>query len=464
MKRQIASLAAAVSLLLAVGGCIEADPQAPSPQQYMGAEVQAITENVLAAAVLVRAAGYDSAYVEYQTGAGPTLRIPAVGFAGDTAARVPVLGLDTATTYTFRMALTRTGASDELVDSLTFTSGSLPAWIPAVGSLGTSSQTGFLTLSLPEGAVTVDNTGTVVWYHYSPNSTLNSFQAHPAGVYTILGTGIGETEFHVLNSLGEETGTLACVGRPTRFHELLVAGGGDVWILCDESRTMDLTAVGGQPAAVVTATVVQHLSAAGALLWEWNAFDHFDITDLPLSDRTGPNVNFTHGNGIGFDADSSLILGFRSLSEVTKVDRTTGDVIWRFGGLRNEFTILNDPKGFFERQHGVRAAGPGQVQLLDNGTAEPSRFVRYLLDPLRHTALMEWQFADSPTTWTIVGGSTQYHPDGHGTVSFGREGRIIEVDAAGNRVWELTGLDGAYVFRAQRIGSLYTAGASEPTR
>jgi len=467
MTRSRRALAALFALAV-LGSCSSTDTQAPNPippQRYLGALVQPIPENVLAAAVVVQAKAYDSARVEYATGvAGPLVKTPAVGFAGDSAVRIPVLGLDTATTYTFRVVLTLAGTTDTTVDSLSFTSGTLPAWIPAIGSAGTSGQSGYLALSLPEGAVTVDNSGKVVWYHHSPNGTLNSFQAHPAGVYTLLGTGPLETEFKVLNALGEQIATVTCVGRPTRFHDLLIAAGGDAWLLCDETRTMDLSAIGGLDSAEVTATVVQHLSAAGAVLWEWNAFDHFVLTDVPLADRTGVNVNFTHGNGIGFDSDSNLILGFRSLSEVTKVDRTTGAVIWRLGGLANQFTIVNDPKGSFERQHGVRWAGPGRIQLLDNGLSAPSRFVRYLLDPTAKTATMEWEFIDTPTTYTNVGGSTQYHPDGHGTVSFGRAGRVIEVDQAGNRVWELTGLDGMYVFRVQRISSLYAAGGGEPTR
>ena len=165
---------------------------------------------------------------------------------------------------------------------------------------------------------------------------------------------------------------------------------------------MDLSAEGGVAAANVMGTVVQHLSAGGELLWEWNAFDHFAITDLPLVDRTGPNVNFTHGNGVGFDVDGNLILGFRSLSEVTKVDVATGAIIWRLGGLQNQFTFVSDPKGFFEHQHGVRPAGPGQIQMLDNGLAAPSRLARYLVNPTTHTALMEWQFIDAPATWTLV--------------------------------------------------------------
>ncbi len=456
---------ALAAIAIVAGSCSSESPQSPAPPPvYYGAQVEAIPANVLAAAVEVHAAGYDGAYVSYRIGAGAGTQTPVVQFGSDTVVRVPVLGLDTATTYTLDVVLTRTGDTDDAVDSLTFTSGSLPPWIPAIGSLGTSGEAGYLALSIPAGAVIVDNTGRVVWYHYSPNGVLNSFQAHPAGVYTLLGTGATETEFHLLNSLGEETGTLACVGRPTRFHDLLVAAGGDAWILCDETRTMDLSALGGQPAASVTATVVQHLSAAGALLWEWNAFDHFLITDLPAADRSGPNVNFTHGNGVGFDTDGNLLLGFRSLSEITKVNSTTGAVIWRFGGLRNEFTLSNDPQGGFYRQHGVRPAGAGTVQVLDNRPAPPSRLVRYVLNPTTHTAVMDWQFIDAPATFTLVGGSTQYHPDGHGTVSFGQAGRVIEVDATGNRVWELTGLNGVYVFRVQRIGSLYAAGAGEPTR
>ncbi len=464
MHPRFPALIASTALLLTAGGCASNDSQAPEPSPYHGATVQPIPHNVLAAAVLVRATGFDSSYVEYTAGAA-TGRTPAVAFGGDTLVRVPVLGLGTVTSYTFRVGLTRAGSADTLVDSLPFTSGSLPAWIPAVGTIGTSGEPGYLALALPDGVVMVDNAGTVVWYFQTPNSVLNSFQAQPAGVYTLSGnTAAFETQFIVLNALGEQTGTLACLGRPTRFHEVLVEAAGDAWLLCDEDRTMDLSGEGGDPAAVVTATVVQHLSPAGTLLWEWNSFDHFAITDLPAADRGGAAVNFTHGNGLGFDTDGNLLLGFRSLSEMTKVNVTTGAVIWRFGGLATGFTILNDPKGVFERQHGVRAAGAGRVQTLDNGLNAPSRLVRYQLDTGTMTATMQWQFIDDPVTWTSVGGSTQYHPDGHATVSFGRAGRIIEVDASGNPVWEVTGLDGVYVFRVQRLSSLYRAGQGEPSR
>ncbi len=78
MTRSCRALAAACSLL--AGACLS-DQQAPGDTaRYHGAEVQAIPENVLAAAVEVRATGYDSALVEYATGAGPSSRTPAISF------------------------------------------------------------------------------------------------------------------------------------------------------------------------------------------------------------------------------------------------------------------------------------------------------------------------------------------------------------------------------------------------
>ena len=117
---------------------------------------------------------------------------------------------------------------------------------------------------------------------------------------------------------------------------------GHYWLMCDDTRVMDLTSVGGVAAAQVTGTVIQHVSATGTLLFEWNAFDHFDITDLEQQSRTGPMVNWTHGNALDLDAAGNLLVSFRSLSEITKIDVATGEVIWRLGGLRNQF-IYEDP-------------------------------------------------------------------------------------------------------------------------
>jgi hypothetical protein len=460
------TLGSSLLLSIALAGCGD-DPITPPPApEFRSAVAQANPNNTISAVLWVTALGYDSAFVRFWRAGQMATATPAYAFAtGDSILRIPVLGLDTAAAYSLETSLLSGGQIAFVSDTATFTTGSLPAWIPPAVAMGTDTTPGFLALSYPDGPVIIDNTGKVVWYKHFPNGTLNSFQAHANGRYSILGLNDPTPVFHILDELGEEIGTLDCMGGlKTRFHDFMILENGDSWILCDEFRTMDLSGVGGLDSVEVFATVVQHVSAGGQLLFEWNAFDHFQITDLPLADRTSAAVNFTHGNGIAFDTDGNLLLSFRSLNEITKVDVGTGQVLWRMGGLANQFTLLNDPKGTFEMQHGVRPAGADQIQLLDNGLVAPSRLVRYRLDPTAKTATLVMEFIDNPATWTRVGGSSQYYPNGHGVVSFGRAGRVVEVDGSGNPAWELTGIDGVYVFRVQRISSLYSPGLGEASR
>lgn len=461
MRRIPQFLVAAALLVAACETNTIVDPPPPPPPaadgpEYLGATVAANDLNTVSAEVVVQARDADSAFVRFWTGDEQPMTSPPYGFGGDSVALVPVLGLDTNATYAIAIGVWFGDSLADAVDTLEFTSGALPDWIPLAGTSGSDTTPGFVALSYPDGPVIVDNTGRVVWYRYFPNGTLNSFQAHPNGRYTVLGLDDTTDAFHVLDELGREVDLVHCVGYSTRFHDLLIEADGSAWVLCNDTRLMDLSGVGGVDSANVTATVLQQIRPNGTVGFEWNAFDHFEITDLPANSRSGPNVNFTHGNGIARDTDGNFLLSFRSLNEVTKIHAGTGEVLWRFGGLRSQFTILNDAKGVFEWQHGVRPAGPGIIQLLDNGFAAPSRLLRYLLNPSTGTALAVVEFIDDPTTHTHVGGGTQYYAsNSHGLVTFGVAGRVVEIDESGNRAWELTGIDGTYVFRAQRIPSLY---------
>lgn len=456
MTRQSLRCLGAALLALAAAACGDDDPSGPRAT-YAGSVAAPLPENGLAAEVVISAEGYDSAWVVLLDGPDATPRRSATAtFGAATTVTVAVSGMLADRTHELEVWLASRGTAGP-VDTVPVATGPLPGWIPAgIGYLGTDTIPGFVLLSLPDGGVVVDNQGRPRWYHHRPNGVLNSVQAHPGGRFTILdGADGGDPVFHLLDGLGRETGTLRCAGgRTTRFHDLLIEPDGTTWILCDDTRVMDLSAEGGMADAVVTATVVQRLSPAGELEFEWNSLDHFGITDLPQPDREGPAVNFTHGNGIALDDDGGILLSFRSLSEITKVDPTTGAIRWRLGGLANEFTVVGDPDAGFERQHGLRLAGPAHLQLLDNGTEPPSRLVRYRLDEDALTATLDWEFIDDPATFTVVGGSSQAVPGGRGLVSFGRAGRVVEVDAAGTRRWELTGLDGIYVFRAERVPDL----------
>jgi len=93
--------------------------------------------------------------------------------------------------------------------------------------------------------------------------------------------------------------------------------------------------------------------------------------------------------------------------------------------------------------------------LLDNqGTPGRSRAERYQLDEEGHSAQMIGVYSSDPAVIGSLGGSVQALPGGRVLVSLGNAQRVEEFDASGAVVWKLEGGVG-YVFRAQRIGSLY---------
>jgi hypothetical protein len=261
-----------------------------------------------------------------------------------------------------------------------------------------------------------------------------------------------------IDPMGNITRTLGCgLGLQPRPHDLIGERDGGYWLMCDEVRTMDLTAVGGVAQARVTGTAVQHVSEEGTLLFHWSPFDHFAITDGQPADRAGANVNWTHGNALDLDGDGNLIVSFRNLGEITKISVPSGAVIWRLGGRQNQFTFESSLP-VFSGQHGVRVYGAGALMILDNvGTPTESRAEAYIVDEAARTARLMQSYSSVPGVVTLIGGSVQSLPEGRTLVSFGTAGRVEEYDSEGRVTWRIEGNPG-YVFRAQRIRSLYTPG------
>lgn len=443
---------------LGLTGCGKEPTDVPSPAAPVLEAVAAATreDNALSLLVTGRVQFADSVAVRYGwPGEALDSVTPAVRPRyGDVA--IPVFGLLPDTTYELRLIA---HGEDGTVSSepLHITTGSLPDDLPQFHAGGRAPLPGYVLFSTGLYGIVIDNTGRVVWYvRFAEGPSLN-FQAQPNGRYIARPSTLDPSDVEPLvefDPLGTVTRRLGCApGLRPRFHDVLVEPDGSYWLMCDETRVMDLSGVGGLAAANVTGTVVQHLDPGGTLIFEWSPFDHFEITDVDQEFRSGEMVNWTHGNALDLDRDGNLVVSFRSLSEVTKIDTRTGAVLWRMGGLRNQFAFVDAGPPFL-RQHGLRVAN-GELILLDNfGEAEGSRAERYVLDEAVRTARLTGTYIPSTTTRASLGGSTQDLAEGHTLVAFGDGGLVQEYDSVGSVVWQIDGNAG-YVFRAQRIRSLY---------
>jgi hypothetical protein len=448
-----------------VAACVN-EPSAPLPPPAPTIDASAVAaspQNVLSAMMSVRVSGADSVLVRYHSGdaVADDSITPAVQTAGDSAV-IPVFGLLPDRRYVFRAIAS--GSSGSVVgDSVTLTTGTLPSDIPEYTASGPDPSPGYVVFAAGMYGLVIDNTGRVVWYRRFPNGPGLSFMAEPSGHYVARPSTPDLTDLETwveIDPLGNISRSLGCaLGLQSRPHDLISESDGGYWLLCDETRTMDLTAVGGVAEARVTGTAVQHVSGSGTLLLHWSPFDHFEITDGAPADRIGPNVNWTHGNALDLDTDGNLIVSFRNLGEVTKINAVSGAVIWRMGGLRNQFTFLDSPLPPFSGQHSARISEAGALMILDNlGSPGESRAESYTLDESAHTVRLAQSYTSVPHVVTQIGGSVQSLPSGRTLVSFGTAGRVEEYDSAGRVVWKIDGNAG-YVFRAQRIRSLYAPGA-----
>jgi hypothetical protein len=440
------------------------EPPHPVPRVVASA-VAPGPANVLSVVVSARVLYADSAAVRFGP-AGTTLDslTPAVLSAADSIV-VPVLGLLPDSPYTLVVVAYR-GDRTAVGDSLTFQTGPLPGDLPSYITAGPDPSPGYVVFAAGRYGIVIDNTGRVVWYRRFEYGAGLSFAAQPTGHYVARPLTAEPTDPPVwveLDRLGNVTRTVDCArGLVSRLHDLILAPDGSYWLMCDDTRTMDLSAMGGLTNARVTGTAVQHVGADGQLLFSWTPFDHFDLADLPQAARAGATVNWTHGNSLDLDADGNVVVSFRNLSEITTIDTQTGNVLWRMGGLRNQFTFANTSAPAFSRQHGLRLTDAGRLLLLDNyGDSLDSRAERYVFDADLRVASLVTSYGPTPAVTADLGGSAQDLPDGRTLVSFGTAGRVEEYAASGQVVWRIEGAPG-YIFRAQRIRSLYAPGVGLP--
>jgi len=271
----------------------------------------------------------------------------------------------------------------------------------------------------------------------------------------------------IMDSLQNEIDSVYCLnGYTADNHDFLaLANGNYVLFAYDEQPyAMDTVVPGGNPNATVEGLIIQELDANHNLIFEWKSWDHFHVTDNTyMSPWTGANLPFIHANAIDIDFDGHFLISCRGLDEITKIHRTTGEIIWRWGGAQNEFTFVNDYP--FTHQHAIRSLGNNRYLLYDNGnysaqytgTVNISRAVEYELDTNLMEATKVWEFVHPDSLYTPSIGGAQRLPNGNTLVNFGNlqwlnTGSIVtEVDSNNQIVFQLEYDNGGNLYRAQKF-------------
>lgn len=232
-------------------------------------------------------------------------------------------------------------------------------------------------------------------------------------------------------------------GYTTDFHELRVLPNGNSWLLSYDPQRVNMSLIvpGGNTNALVKGLVIQELNASKTVIFQWRSWDHFQITDATHENLLDDTIDYVHGNSIEIDDDNNIIISSRHMDEITKINVTTGDIIWRLGGKNNQFTFINDTIGF-SHQHDARRIDNGHLTLYDNGnfhTPKFSRAIEYALSETNpKTATLVWQYRRTPSIYASATGNVQRLPNGNTLIGWGMSFvTLTEVNATGNILYEL---------------------------
>jgi hypothetical protein len=221
---------------------------------------------------------------------------------------------------------------------------------------------------------------------------------------------------------------------------------------------VDLSGIvpGGSTHANLISQNIHHMDVNDNEIWKWRSFDHYDILDADSAvNLTQGTIDWTHCNSIKVDYDGNLLLSTRNFNEITKINRQTGDIIWRFGGERNQFQFINDDRRF-ARQHDAKRNAAGNLIMFDNGVRlvpQYSSLVEYELDEDSLTATLIRRFTRDESVWSRIRGGVQGLSNGNHLICWGERPNpgVTEINPDNEIVYEINFPGGGHRYRSFRF-------------
>jgi len=140
------------------------------------------------------------------------------------------------------------------------------------------------------------------------------------------------------------------------------------------------------PKARVVACRIEEVNN-GQVVFHWDGTDYPEFYGESVENNnfgdSVKTIDYMHMNSLCIDPnDNNIICSFRNLNEIIKINRTTGDIMWRLGGKHSDFPLTADEQ--FLRQHFARFTDDGKTLIfVDNGdlTLRPyTRILEFQLD------------------------------------------------------------------------------------
>ena len=300
-----------------------------------------------------------------------------------------------------------------------------------------------------DGPMILDNEGRPVWFRpvSSEEEDAMDFKVQRYRGEPVLtwwqGThaGYGDGEYLIFDGSYREVARFrAGNGYAGDHHEFLITRRDTALVTIYHKVPMDLSPVGGPEDGVALDGIAQEIDIeTGEVIFEWHSLDHVGLDECsyePPPDLVNA-FDYFHINSIAEDGDDHLLVSARRTSAVYRIDRRSGEVIWRLGGEKSDFAMGEGAR--FAFQHDARRQADGTVTLFDNKGAEmdePSRGIRLKLDEgaMKATLVQEYTHPEEP--FATYQGNVQVLPNGNVFVGWGSAPYLTEYGGDGGLLFD----------------------------
>ncbi len=287
------------------------------------------------------------------------------------------------------------------------------------------------------------NDGTPLFYRRLPYRSMD-FKVHRNGTLTRWAFE-GIEGYLAMDSSYAVVDTFRCRhGYATDEHGIEILDNGHYMLIAKDFQQMDMSKLveGGREQATVVGNHIQIMDTHDNVVFEWRCWDHFNIEDAEHQDLTAQTIHPYHINAATFDLDGHILISSRHLSQITKIDRHTGKIIWRLGGVQNQFEFLND-ENKFSYQHDIRPVSgmPLHYTLFDNGNYHNpphSRALELKIDTVFMNAYKMWEYKPEAPRHAVWMGNVQRLPNGNTLINWAERDlpKVTEVDPQGKLLFE----------------------------
>ena len=310
-----------------------------------------------------------------------------------------------------------------------------------------------------DGPMIIDNLGQPVWFSkgkYALDFKVQYYQGKPVLTWwegdPFPRPSVGE--YVILDSSYREiTRVQAGNGHQGNQHEFLVTPQDTALFTVYNPVRRDLSPLGGPKDGLVMEGIIQEVDIeTGEVLFEWHSLEYVNPDESYRKPKYRKYFDYFHINSIDVDHDDNLLISARHTSAVYKVDRKSGQIIWRLGGKKSDFEMGPGTRTGY--QHDARRQRDGTITIFDNGSVnevEQSRGIVVELDEDAMTAKLVREYTHPDKLLSTSQANMQVLPNANVFIGWGSEPFISEFSRDGKLLFNAHFLPNIHSYRAFRF-------------